>query len=71
MLIKVIESEYLTGDSEVSEYLEMFKDVYIFGIHAYRRILNSTNKSKMSQFVQEKRKRIGLDVCDENEENKT
>ena len=52
MLIKILESEYLTGDSEVENYLEMFKDVYVFGIHVYRKVLNSTNKEKMSKFFQ-------------------
>lgn len=65
MLIKILESEYLTGDAEVDNYLETFKDVYIFGIHIYRKVMNSTNKSKMLQFMPEKRKKIGLDVCSE------
>ena len=62
MFIKVVQSEYLTGDSEVSNYLEMFMDVYIFGLHVYRKILNSTNKEKMSKFLEAHRRRIGFDT---------
>lgn len=71
MLIKILESEYLTGDGEVENYLEMFRDVYIFGIHVYRKVLNSTNRERMSKFFPEHRKRIGFDCDEKNGKSKS
>ena len=65
MFIKITESEYLTGDSDVTNYLEMFRDVRIFGILVYRKIFNSTNKEKMSKFAPEHRHRIGFNTEEE------
>lgn len=64
MFIKILESEYLTGDSDVSEYLKIFKEVYIFDKLVYQMVINSTNKEKMSKFNTGKRIRIGFDLGD-------
>lgn len=64
MFIKILESEYLTGDSDVSEYLKIFKEVYIFDKLVYQRVINSTNKEKMSKFNTGKSVRIGFDLGD-------
>lgn len=51
MFIKVLQSEYLTSDDDEKDYLEIFKEVYIFGWLVYQKVVNSTNKEKISKFV--------------------
>lgn len=51
MFIKVLQSEYLTSDDDEKDYLEIFEEVYIFGLLVYQKVMNSTNKEKTSKFV--------------------
>lgn len=68
--IKVVVSEYIKSDGDADNFLECFKEVYIFGILVYQKILNSMNKEKISKFMSLKRKAIGFDLNEENNENK-
>jgi len=61
MFIKVLESEYLTSDEDEKNYLETFKEIYLFGWLVYQKVMNSTNKEKTSKFMAGiKPKRIGF-----------
>lgn len=61
MFIKVLQSEYLTSDKDEKDYLETFKEVYIFGLLVYQKVMNSTNKEKTSKFTAGiKPKKIGF-----------
>jgi len=64
MFIKILESEYLTGDEEVKEYMEMFKEVYIFNKLVYQKIINSTNIERISKFKAGRKPKIGFDTGD-------
>jgi len=51
MFIKVLQSEYLTSDEDEKDYLEVFKEVYLFKWLVYQKVMNSTNKEKTSKFM--------------------
>ena len=61
MFIKVLQSEYLTSDEDEKDYLETFKEVYLFKWLVYQKVMNSTNKEKTSKFMAGiKPRRIGF-----------
>lgn len=62
MFIRIIESEYLTGDKEVEEYVEIFKEVYLFNKLIYQKIINSTNIERISKFEVGRKPKIGFDL---------
>ena len=62
MFIKIIESEYLTGDKEVEEYVEIFKEVYLFNKLVYQKVINSTNIERISKFKVGRKPKIGFDL---------
>lgn len=64
MFIRIIESEYLTGDKEVEEYVEIFKEVYLFNNLVYQKVINSTNIERISKFKVGRKPKIGFDIGD-------
>ena len=62
MFIRIIESEYLTGDKEVEEYVEIFKEVYLFNKLVYQKIINSTNIERISKFKVGRKPKVGFDL---------